>query len=82
MQREESWTKTHSGSSTKMAHCKQYSNTNYLSDDGGNSSATQLKTTAEYQDGVENHIEQGSADNAPHCITGIALHAQLAVECE
>ena len=82
MQREEAWTKTYSSSSTIMAHCKQYNDTNHLSDDGGNSSATQLKTTTEYQDGVENHIEQGSADDAPHSITGIALHAQLVVECE
>ena len=82
MQREESWTETYSGCSTKMAHCKQYSNTNYLSDDGGKSSTTQLKATSEYQDGVENHIEQGSADDAPHGITGITLHTQLTIECE
>ena len=82
MQREESWTETNSGSSTKMAHCKQHGNTNYLSDDGSKRSSTQSKTTSEYQYGIEHYIEQGSADDAPHSITGIALHAQLAVKSE
>ena len=82
MQREESWTKTHTCSSTEMTHCKQHDNTNHLPDDGSKRSSTQSKIASKYQYRVEHDIEQSTADDAPHGITGITLHTQLTIECE